>query len=457
MPDVRTYRAASMREALTKVREELGADAVILKTRQVPTKRKMFGLKRGDDEYEITAGLGIEPTRRPGRKRPSSATTAVSGNRLDTYDDPAGGPPVTPAPRGPAMTIAERKAADIVRELTTRDLPSPLTSPESLRDALATQNRAAALPRVVDPRPTPAVADPDPNDRLVARLDVLGRQIERLERTDDAAARVEIDESLRPAFDRLVAADVEPTLARDLAVETGGRSAGGDPFVGPLADVVANELSCAGELPVGSRGRPYVAAFVGPTGVGKTTTVAKLAARYAFDRRHKVGLVTVDTQRVGAIDQLRSYADVMRLPLEVVPDAASMPVALDRLSDRDLVLIDTAGRSPRDAAGLRQLAGILGVPEIDEVVLTLGLSSSLRSAAAAIERFRPLTPSSLVVTKLDEADGYGPLLSLARRSGLPLRYVTDGQEVPDDIDAADPKRLAGELLGPTATPAGVGS
>lgn len=446
MPDVRTFRAASMREALEAVRADLGADAVILKTRQLPAKRKLFGVRRPADEYEITAGLGVEPTRK----------TKATPSRLPREDRPAPPPlldPAPPASSGPAMTVSQRKAAEIVRELTERGLPSPLTSPDALRDALDDMRPAVAAATTRHaPASSSPIADPDPNDLLAARLDVLGRQIERLERAGRDATPADVPAPLRDLHARLIDAEVEPAVAADLIASV--TPTPDAPAL--LADAVGDELSCAGELPVGSPGRPYVAALVGPTGVGKTTTVAKLAARYAFERKHRVGLVTVDTQRVGAIDQLRSYAEVMRLPLEVVPDAAAMPAALDRLSGCDLVLVDTAGRSPRDAAGIRRLAGVLAAGEIDETILAVSLASSLRATSAAVARFASLTPASLVVTKLDEAGGLGPLLSLAREARLPFRYVTDGQDVPGDIAAADPARLAADLLGRSDAPALIG-
>jgi flagellar biosynthesis protein FlhF len=190
-----------------------------------------------------------------------------------------------------------------------------------------------------------------------------------------------------------------------------------------------------------------VAALVGPTGVGKTTTIAKLAANFRLREERRVGLITVDMYRIAAVEQLRTYADIIDLPMEVVSTPREMRAAGDRLSGLELVLVDTAGRSPRDDVRLQELKSMLAEAQADEVHLVLSGAASARNSISIARRFADVGVTALLVTKLDEASGYGNLLSVARSSGLPLSYVTHGQDVPDDIAPADGSKLTRMILG----------
>jgi flagellar biosynthesis protein FlhF len=201
------------------------------------------------------------------------------------------------------------------------------------------------------------------------------------------------------------------------------------------------DLPTCGPLQVAA-GRRTVAALVGPTGVGKTTTIAKLAAHYRLRERASVGLVTVDTYRIAAVEQLRTYAEIMDLPLEVVATKQEMRAAIDRLAEKDLVLIDTAGCSPRDAVRLQELRGLLAESPADEVYVVLSAPAGAQSVDAAAGAFATVGASAVVLTKLDEADSLAWLPGLLRRHRLPLAYTTNGQDVPDDIRPAGPSDLA---------------
>jgi flagellar biosynthesis protein FlhF len=194
-------------------------------------------------------------------------------------------------------------------------------------------------------------------------------------------------------------------------------------------------------------GARRVVALVGPTGVGKTTTVAKLAANFKLAHGFRPGLVTVDTYRIAAVEQLRTYAEIINLPLAVANAPGEMRAAIDDLGDVDLVLIDTAGRSPRDEVKIRELADFLAEARPDEVHLVLSAVAGERSLRAAVERFALAHADRLILTKLDEADGLGGLLAVLGQADRPVSYITTGQAVPDDIEPADRRRLAGLILG----------
>jgi flagellar biosynthesis protein FlhF len=210
--------------------------------------------------------------------------------------------------------------------------------------------------------------------------------------------------------------------------------------------MVEADLRCGGPIAV-TPGRRKVVALVGPTGVGKTTTIAKLAANFRLRDGIRMGLVTVDTYRIAAVEQLRTYAEIIDLPMKVVTGPNEMSRALAELRGMDLVLIDTAGRSPKDEPRIQELRQLLEEAEVDETHLVLSLTASTRSLEAGVEKFAAAGVTSLILTKLDEALGMGGLLSIARKVPLPISYVTTGQDVPDDIETASARRLSRLILG----------
>jgi flagellar biosynthesis protein FlhF len=209
--------------------------------------------------------------------------------------------------------------------------------------------------------------------------------------------------------------------------------------------MVESEIAIAGPIRV-TPGQRRIVALVGPTGVGKTTTIAKLAAHYRLKEKRRVGLITVDTYRVAAVEQLRTYADIIDLPMQVVSTPREMREATRQLDGLDLVLMDTAGRSPRDEIKIQELKAFLTEAGADEVHLVLSSGAGARTLVETAGRFAAVGTTSLILTKLDEATGLGNLLPLVRSSKLPVSYLTNGQNVPDDIETADCRRLARLIL-----------
>lgn len=190
-----------------------------------------------------------------------------------------------------------------------------------------------------------------------------------------------------------------------------------------------------------------VYAFVGPTGVGKTTTLAKLAAQFALFYQRRVGLVTIDTYRIGAVDQLKTYGEIIGLPVDVVMTPAELRQTLARHADKDVVLIDTAGRPSTSVVGIAELRGFLEVARPAEVCLVLSCTTKDRDLLRITEDFRSLNYTQLIFTKLDETRSLGSILNVVRAAGVPVSYATNGQNVPDDIFAVDPQLLAKMILG----------
>jgi flagellar biosynthesis protein FlhF len=192
------------------------------------------------------------------------------------------------------------------------------------------------------------------------------------------------------------------------------------------------------------RGRARRIAFVGPTGAGKTTTLAKVAARAQLEHRRRVNLITIDTYRIGAVPQLASYAAILGVPFEVAETPDDLAGALARAQGSDLVFIDTAGRSPR-GRGIDELSPFMERAAADDICLVVGATTRPDDALRAAMDYARLRPNRLCITKLDETDDRGGIPVISRETGLPITWLGVGQEVPDDLEEAEPKRLTAIL------------
>jgi flagellar biosynthesis protein FlhF len=199
-----------------------------------------------------------------------------------------------------------------------------------------------------------------------------------------------------------------------------------------------------------STGTKKIMMFVGPTGVGKTTTIAKLAARYAIkgERKYKVGIITLDTYRIGAVEQLMTYARMMKLPIEAVVDPSDFEEALNRLRNNDIILIDTVGSSQHDKEKLEKLNLFLGVNTFATIDVNLVLSATTKyeDLKDIYNNFSILNIDSLLFTKLDETQKTGNIFSLIYDVKKTLNYFSIGQEVPDDLIVANSGYLIEEML-----------
>ena len=391
--DIKTYRAKTMRDALELVRRELGPSAAVLHTREVnsgPLRRLVFGRK-----YEVAA----------------SATMNVPSRLPESFADPG----------------------------VEYSFHSPVAAYESV-----------VTPAEVDVDYRARYRD-DFRRQVAGQLDELHAMVEKLCEHAASAPAHDLPEAQFHVFTSLIEADVDETTAREwmdrLRGEGVPRSLDDAAVVmNRVAEYLEAEISVSGPITTDAN-KCRVVALVGPTGVGKTTTIAKLAANYRLREKRRVGLITVDTYRVAAVEQLRTYADIIDLPMEVVATPREMREAVARMNHLDLVLMDTAGRSPRDEVRIQELKSMLTEAEPDEVHLVLSSTAGAKSLINTAERFADVGTTSLLMTKLDEAHSLGHLVSVVRSVPLPVSYLTDGQNVPDDIQVARSGAMASMLLG----------
>lgn len=188
-------------------------------------------------------------------------------------------------------------------------------------------------------------------------------------------------------------------------------------------------------------------AFVGPTGVGKTTTIAKIASYFTLNLDKKVALITADTYRIAAVEQLRTYANILNIPIQVVYTSDELKDAIDAFKDMDLILIDTAGRSHKNVEHQNELSKFLNEIEDKEVYLVLSLGTKYKDLLKITDAYKDISAYKIIFTKLDETACYGNILNIKLKTNAMLSYVTFGQNVPDDISEVNVHEIAKKILG----------
>lgn len=435
---VRTFRAPDAAAALRLIKAALGPDAVILATREIPAS----GAKRA--EIEVTAAL--EPRAEPPAPTPrASEPPRVAPMRTGGAEPRDFGA----EPRGFLSEPREARepAAVPVRYPTPRaEAPRPLAVP---RLAEAPRPVPAAEPAPAAVRPAPSAVAPAPVTDELAQLRAALEEMRREMREAHRQARTERQLALDPAaadlYNHLLERGTEEALAEELVRGVLAQGAGAR---APALRARAKELLMERLAPARApwlADQPRVIALVGPTGVGKTTTLAKIAARALIDSRLKVALITVDTYRIGAREQVQRYGEIMGVPTHVATDKLELQRAIARCRNADLVLIDTAGRSVSEAVA-KQAELVRSVPGV-QLYLVLNAASGAKELAANAERYRALAPERLIFTKLDEASGPGAVLSATSRLRRPIACMTNGQSVPEDLHALSAGAWADVVLG----------
>jgi flagellar biosynthesis protein FlhF len=408
---IKRYTAPSMRAALAQVRAEQGADAVILSSR------------RGDEGIEVIAAvdydeaLFVDANRQ--RPAPIMAPSAVD--------------PVTASAMAPAPTAVQAAKA-----------PMPPKAPPAVRAPLAPAPGPVAAPR-------PAAA-PAASGRLVQRAVVaeagygaMQRELQDLRRLLETglAGMTWSDKRLREPLQARVleefsAMDIAPDVAMALAALTPRRTSLENPSHIPLA-LLVKHLPVVNDMTCISGG---ITAVVGPTGAGKTTTIAKLAARWSM--RHgsqDLALVSIDSYRIGAREQLNTYARMLGAPMHVANSGKELAGVLERLKSKKLILIDTAGMGPRDVRLTEQLAALKYGAAGARVLLALPAQAEGHALDEIVCAFVRVKPAACILTKVDEAASLGAAISTVLRHKLKVAYVCDGQRVPEDLHAAHLKRV----------------
>ena len=218
-------------------------------------------------------------------------------------------------------------------------------------------------------------------------------------------------------------------------------------FVKILQEHLKDYINDKDILNVSDSDKAKVIVFIGPTGVGKTTTIAKIAANTSLIDKKEVALITLDTYRISAAEQIRTFAEIIGLPIKVIFNDYEMEESINKYKDKDVILIDTAGRSPHNQAHMQELQSFINLAKPDEIILVMRVEGGSSGLINIYERFNRFGITKLIFTKLDETNKIGNLFNVIKEIKKPVVYFTMGQEVPDDIEIPDSMFFAQLLLG----------
>jgi flagellar biosynthesis protein FlhF len=438
---VKTFQAATMAEALRQVKAELGPDAMILSTK----KEKQGGILGFFSRQVVKVTAAIDP-HRPAppppvavRERPERERTAK-----EEFESSMLAP----------LARELRELRERVEQLSKRD--------EELRqrqsETAASSGEESAKPGEVAGINLNNIPRQDLEEIKKMLLNTLTRNQggeaaqtvqwpvtgsgqlseERAPEAEGEEVTPLATELERQGIDREVMGKIIATI-NTLPIEQEEQSVSGR-----LGAAFGRLIKFTGMLRL-KKNAPRIIALVGPTGVGKTTTTAKLAAMYALNRGNKVALVTMDIFRVGAVEQLKTYTKIMGIPLEVASTPKELERAVERHADCDLILVDTAGRSHKDTEKLDEMKVFLEGIQSD-IYLCLSATTKDRELEEILKRFSIFEVSKVVFTKLDECESFGCIVNLLLKANLQIAYFTTGQRVPEDIEVATSDKLAKLIL-----------
>ncbi|QNU68405.1 flagellar biosynthesis protein FlhF [Ruminiclostridium herbifermentans] len=250
-------------------------------------------------------------------------------------------------------------------------------------------------------------------------------------------------------YNNLIKNEVEQEIAREIIAEVEKRSNPRDINDATLVmhSVISSLLGKSEPINFRTDGKPTVILFVGPTGVGKTTTLAKLAASFMLEENKDIGLITADTYRISAVEQLKTYAEILGIPITVAYSVTEIQNEIDKYSDKDVILIDTAGCSYKDKQKFDELKTLIEKCDADDIFLVLSTTASSRNLKDIIRNYSFIPNYKLIFTKVDETSAYGSILNTKCFSNKNLSYITNGQNVPDDIEIVNVDKLSKNLLG----------
>mgnify|MGYP000977003705 FL=1 len=387
---IKKFTGISLKEATELMKTELGESAIILNTKNIVEE------ETGNTLYEITAAIDEEPI----------ITNNNNSNKA---------------------VIPELNTLENLRRIAEKF--------QNIRDNNLDNSKAEKGIEIIDLK-----SDIDSvKDTLVEIADRL-----KYDKIPELPAK------LKQYYDILISNEIEDKFAREIVFNIyeniSLKDTNDDNYIrNLLIKEISDKIVLAPNLKI-SKNTSKVIAFIGPTGVGKTTTLCKIAAICKFFNHYNIAIVSIDTYRLAAIDQLKTFTDIANISLNIAYDSTELKNMIEKHRDKDIIFIDTVGRSPNNQDHLSELKRLLESISADEVHLIISANTSLSSMKEIVKNFGILMPNRLIFSKVDEAINYGNIINLINFSHLPISYLTTGQVIPDDIEVADKNKLAGLVI-----------
>jgi flagellar biosynthesis protein FlhF len=407
---IKKFTAVTYKEAVQLMKDELGSDAIILSSKKIKSGGVLDVF--GKDLIELTAAIDHDTNRTVAlknvEKKFNQNKNTVNSRLKDYLNQTEKNNETQPAKNADSSIVITnqlKRTTDAINKESVKvsELQSEVSSMKSLLGQLSEELRNQKLPALPQ--------------YLKASL----KQMISQEVNEDLAKNL-----INILYANLTINEIENKKIVD----------------SKLMKMIENLIKTGKTFQNTSKNKPYVIALVGPTGVGKTTTIAKIAANSKLYDQLKVGIVTTDTYRIAAADQLGTFASIANIPFEVAYSKEDLEKCIAQFSDKDMIFIDTVGRSQNNDNQLNDLAKILKHPSISEIHLVLSATTSYKTMIDIINKYSLLGVNRLIFTKLDEVDSYGNILNIEYEKKLALSYLTTGQTVPDDIDTVHSDRLA---------------
>lgn len=396
---VKRYRAKDMQEAMDTVIRELGSDAVILNSRKVRRKGIRHIFQKPLQEIMVA----YDPAKTPIAKKMHGPYGMANSSGNENAFTPYGEKP----PVGEKNNEGMRKAAPVNKEQLT-NLDKKIDSLDKMLNS------------------------------FINKFSYIKRDI-----TYDYSK--DIEELLINLVNNLVREDLAHILAKEAEQITKRQQTESASEI--MENLILEELGAPDPI-LPKKYNQKIVLTVGPTGVGKTTTIVKLAANFSLKQKKKVGIINTDTYRIAAHEQLKTYSDILDIPLGIVYQSEEIGKNLEEMADRDIIFIDTAGKCPGDLQHKEDIESLIKNACPDEILLCLSALTSFPSLKEIVDTYSYIKDYKLLITKLDETRYKGMILNLCNYTKKTIAYVTTGQNVPDDIELIDTLSITRQLLRP---------
>ena len=450
---INKYTGKTKDEAIAAAREELGDQVVILNAKEVPAGG-VFGMFK-KPTYEVTAAIeegAVALKEKPPVSPQNNLRPTPVGNSFEAVADE----PIDLFGNGRMTDASDLKSA-------FQEIGELIKNTENVPRSTYKKEKAAASENIIKKDQIDSMGEAEnhlislANARPMEPLDagtIQKMEDEALQAHADTVKNASANMSfVKVLYNTLLDHEVEEVYINQLLEDMGKILSSGNSIDYLFSSVYQKMVLKLGEphvITLNEERRPKVVFFIGPTGVGKTTTIAKIASKYKVERGKKVVLLTADTYRIAAAEQLKVYADILETPFTICYAPEDINICISENSDSDLVLVDTAGfshKNEKQRSDLEKLINTLDDKYDKDIYLVLSATTKYKDLKDIVDTYRDFTDFRLLFTKLDETLAYGNILNMRMYCGAELSYVTNGQNVPDDFEIIDTQKMVFGLLG----------